>query len=121
MWTFHQRTGALVDASLAVIAHGYSGAPEGKNDPSKQDVANVGPIPRGLYALTTPHNSAKHGDFCLTLVPDAGNEMHGRSGFLMHGDGKEHPGAASEGCIIMPLSVRLAVWRSNDHALTVTE
>jgi hypothetical protein len=121
MWTFHQRTGALTDASCAVIAHGYSGAPEGKNDPSKQNIANVGPIPRGVYSIAEPHNSAKHGPFCLSLVPHERNEMFGRRGFLMHGDSKEHPGAASEGCVIMPFSVRFTVWQSNDRTLIVTE
>ena len=29
-------------------------------------------------------------------------ETHRRSGFLMHGDSKPHPGSASNGCIVLP-------------------
>ena len=38
----------------------------------------------------------------MPLIPSPTNEMFGRSEFLIHGDSLEHPGAASEGCIILP-------------------
>ena len=44
---------------------------------------------------------------------------HGRSGLLMHGDSKEHPGSASHGCVILPRSVREEVWQSGDRDLEV--
>jgi hypothetical protein len=37
----------------------------------------------------------------------------------MHGDSKEHPGCASEGCVILPRTVREQVWSSGDHDLKV--
>jgi hypothetical protein len=37
----------------------------------------------------------------------------------MHGDSKEHPGCASQGCIILPRPVREQVWHSGDRELEV--
>jgi hypothetical protein len=119
-WTYHQQTGELRDASGTSIGTGYSGSPAGKNDPSKQDIPDVGPIPRGEYTIGEPFDSPTHGPYAMHLTPAAGNVMFGRSGFLMHGDSVEHPGAASEGCIIMSPAVRHSLWLSSDHALTVT-
>ena len=121
MWTYHQKTGELCDAEGRHVATGYSGAPAGKNDPSKQDIPKVGPIPRGHYSIGAPFGSTTHGPYCLRLTPDPENEMHGRDGFLIHGDSAEHPEAASEGCIIMPRAVREQVWTSGDHRLLVVE
>jgi hypothetical protein len=46
MWTWHQSSGDLShDGSH--VAHGYSGAGDGKNNPAFQRVHNVGPIPQG--------------------------------------------------------------------------
>ena len=118
-WTYRQVDGALLYPSGGILAHGYSGSPEGKNDPSKQSIAEVGPIPCGKYTIEHPEDTMGHGPFVLPLAPDEHNEMHDRAGFLIHGDSVEHPGAASEGCIIMPRLVREAVWASGDHALQV--
>lgn len=41
----------------------------------------------------------------------------GVAGFAMPGDSIEHPGAASEGCIITPRDVREKVWVSGNHHL----
>jgi hypothetical protein len=57
----------------------------------------------------------------MHLTPDLSNAMFGRSEFLCHGDSIEHPGAASEGCIITPRVVRHLLWSSGDHELTVIE
>jgi hypothetical protein len=119
MWTYHQTTGELYDAAGTLIGTGYSGSPAGKNDPEKQSIPDVGPIPRGTYTIGEPFDSSSHGPYAMHLTPNPANEMFGRDGFLMHGDSAEHPGAASEGCIIMPPAVRHAVWQGGDHALTV--
>ena len=37
----------------------------------------------------------------------------------MHGDSIEHPGAASEGCIIVARPIREQVWESGDRKLQV--
>ena len=120
-WTYTQSTGVLLDANENQIATGYSGSPEGKNDPTKQNIHDVGPIPRGSYTIGEPFSSSLHGPFCMPLEPDPANDMFGRDGFLMHGDSMEHPGCASEGCIIMQRPIREQVWASTDHILQVVE
>lgn len=118
MWVYNQANGNLSHDG-ALIGTGYSGAPSGKNNPAMQNVACIGPIPQGNYAIGEPFDSPAHGPFAMPLEPDPSNEMFGRSGFLMHGDSIEHPGCASEGCIIMQRAVREAVWNSGDRELEV--
>jgi len=55
----------------------------------------------------------------LKLNPAPSTDTHGRGGFLMHGDSKEHPGSASHGCVILPRAVREEVWNSGDRELEV--
>jgi hypothetical protein len=119
MWSYQQSTGELFDDNGTLQGTGYSGSPEGKNDPTKQCEPDVGPIPQGLYTIEGPRDTPEHGPFVLPLEPDAGNDMCGRAGFLMHGDSVSHPGTASKGCIIMARVVRDAVWASGDRELTV--
>src|SRR5579883_1483500 len=100
-WTYSQKSG-LLSQDDREVAHGYSGASDGKNNPEMQDVHNVGPIPQGDWTITGPPVDTKtHGPYVLKLTPAIETETFGRSGFLMHGDSKEHPGTASQGCIIM--------------------
>jgi Protein of unknown function (DUF2778) len=102
------------------VARGYSGAGEGKNNPEMEKVPNVGPIPRGDWNITGPPvDTRTHGPFVLHLQPKPETKTFGRDGFLMHGDSKEHPGTASQGCIILPRSVREQVWTSGDPDLEV--
>lgn len=103
----------------ALLGKGYSGQPECKNDVTKCDMHNHGPIPPGQYDIGEPVDTATHGPFVLTLSPHAENEMYGRSGFLIHGDSVVHPGTASQGCIILPRAVREAVHASGDKLLEV--
>ena len=117
-WKYEQSTGELTRNSRHV-AVGYSGAGDGKNNPDMQDVHNVGPIPRGTYTVCAPSDTETHGPYVLGLAPSASNNMCGRSGFLIHGDSKEHPGAASQGCIILPRAIREQIWDSRDEELEV--
>lgn len=109
-----------------LLARGYSGhddgdgIPEptdGKNDPSKQGVRGVGPIPVGHYTIGPPEPG--HGGYTLRLHPKPGTDTLGRSGFLIHGDSIKNPGTASLGCIIIPRGARMKVWTSGDHDLEV--
>lgn len=118
-WKYEQSTGQL-SQNGADVAIGYSGAGQGKNNPSMQDVPRIGPIPEGWFTIGEPMNTTTHGPYVLPLTPDKENEMFGRSGFLIHGDSKEHPGAASLGCIIQARNIREQVWASGDHRLQVT-
>jgi hypothetical protein len=124
MWTYIQKTGQLFHNGESV-ATGYSGyddpqtSQEGKNNPDLENVADVGPIPVGNYAIGTPVDTVTHGPFVLPLTPDPANEMFGRAGFLMHGDSVVEPGTASRGCIIMGRPVRDQVAASGDNSLQV--
>lgn len=118
-WTYSQKSGEL-NQDGNKVATGYSGAGTGKNNPEMQNVHNVGPIPQGDWTVTGPPVDTKtHGPYVLKLTPSDETETFGRSGFLMHGDSKERPGTASQGCIIMPKQVREQVWNSGDHDLKV--
>lgn len=121
MWNYSQSSGALLDATGKCVATGYSGHGDGLNDGDLQDVVDVGPIPRGLWSIAPPRDTATHGPYVLPLTPHADTETFGRDGFLIHGDEVEHAGEhlASHGCIILPHDAREAIWNSNDHLLKV--
>jgi hypothetical protein len=124
MWTFEISTGRMFDPSGALAGTGYAGGDLGKrpdavNNPDDEDLRNIGPLPEGNYTfgllvLLNPHM----GHFCFSLIPDPGTNMMGRSGFWCHGD-TNPPGNASEGCIVMPLPTREAMYSSSDHELQV--
>ncbi len=118
-WTYAQKTGELQkDGKL--VATGYSGAGVGKNNPEMQKIHNVGPIPEGDWKIVGPPvNTAEHGPFVLKLEHTTDTQTFGRSGFLVHGDSKESPGCASQGCVILPRAVREQVWNSGDRDLEV--
>ncbi|HXX71107.1 MAG TPA: tlde1 domain-containing protein [Candidatus Acidoferrum sp.] len=118
-WTYAQKTGELQQDGKPV-AHGYSGAGAGKNNPAMQEVPNVGPIPQGEWTIFGPPvNTDDHGPYVLTLRPALATETFGRSGFLMHGDSIEAPGCASHGCVILPRPAREQVWNSGERDLKV--
>jgi hypothetical protein len=117
-WKYEQENGQL-SQNGADVAIGYSGAGGGKNNPAMQEAQRIGPIPRGRYTIGEPVNTETHGPYVLRLTPDDANDMHGRSGFLIHGDSVKAPGTASEGCIIMPRWVREQIWNSGDLDLEV--
>lgn len=124
MWTYEQTTGDLYDDNGRKTANGYSGGncgknPEAVNSPAFQTVRMVGPIPEGFYSIEAPRDDERLGPYVLDLTPDPANNMYGRSEFRMHGDNSEANRSASEGCIIMPRSMRVIVWMSNDHKLEV--
>lgn len=118
-WTYAQKTGEL-QKDGEHVANGYSGAGDGKNNPAMQSVHNVGPIPEGDWTIGGPPvSTAEHGPYVLHLTPNPETDTFGRTGFLIHGDSKDHPGEASQGCIILPRAVRQQVWTSGDRDLKV--
>ena len=114
MLTYEQSTGQLYDANMQPMgAPGYSGHPPHVNDPAAQNLPFQGPIPAGVWLMTKCiEEGAAQGPVVVVLTPAPGTETFGRSGFLMHGDLVENPGAemASEGCIIQSRMVRLEAW-----------
>jgi len=119
MWTYSQLSGQLWDYSGTIIGVGYAGNGAGKNNPDMQDVRDVGPLPVGFYAIGEPIDDAQVGKYALPLYPDPANEMYGRSAFFMHGDSQEHPGQASDGCIVQMHDTRVQVATSGDRKLQV--
>jgi len=119
MWTYHQATGELLDRTNSTCGHGYSGNGECKNVSAAQFKHNQGPIPQGTYKIGEPFDTDMHGPFALPLKPGLDNVMHGRSGFLIHGDSILHPGNASDGCIVLDRAIREAIAASGDRLLEV--
>ena len=113
-FTWGQRAGHM--AGL-VVADGYSGHGAGVNCPEMQEVAMVGPLPRGVYTVMPPITHPRLGPVAMALVPDAANEMFGRSAFYIHGDNGRGDRSASEGCIVLPRAARNAIAQavSNRH------
>jgi hypothetical protein len=124
MWTFEQSTGHLRDADGELVATGYAGGncgknPDGVNNPDMQYQSCIGPLPEGLYIFGQPIEQSHLGPFAIPLIPDESNQMFNRGHFYIHGDNAGGNNSASEGCIIMPRSVRNEMWASLDHALQV--
>jgi RHS repeat-associated protein len=112
------------------LGSGYSGKGAGVNNPSMENVSGApgkpvaGPLPEGQYTIgkeqTNKTGSGHELANSMRLTPDAGNNMHGRSGFLMHGGLWNL--TSSEGCIVVPdVNVRNAVGSSGTNQLTVTQ
>jgi hypothetical protein len=120
MFSFRQSTGELFAANGFLVGRGWAGQGAGKNNPVMENVPGIGPLPRGGYTIEEPHDDARTGPYTMNLVPDAINEMFGRSEFRIHGAALEHPELSSEGCIVLPHDVRQIVWDSGDHRLQVT-
>jgi hypothetical protein len=118
MWKYEQQSGAIIRPDGTLLARGYSGrVPDGKNDPDKQCVVNVGPIPQGWYTIGEPL-SKKTKPFYMPLQPNPGTDTYGRNAFQIHGDNTTH--TASTGCIVVsPRSLREEIWNSGDRLLRV--
>lgn len=121
MWTYRQRSGALLNPAGVRIAVGYAGYADHKNQPESERYKNLGPLPRGLYRMLAPVTSQRTGPYTLRLIPDKTTQMYGRSGMAIHGDSKKFPGTASNGCIILPRTIRETIWKSGDKGLMVIE
>ena len=119
-WKYSQSLGRLWRPDGTVAGAGYAGAGEGKNNPAKQDVKNVGPLPRGSYAMVAIGTTNK-GAYSFKLIPEQTAAMFGRSGFMIHGDSIKEPGTASEGCIVIAANVRKSILESQDRKLEVIE
>ena len=116
-WIYHQSTGEMFHNSI-FRGKGYAGRMTNKNNPSRQHVRGLGPIPQGRYRIT--EKTSSKGPLTLVLVPDAGNTMFGRTAFHIHGERVKPPaGWASEGCIILQYETRKRIWESNDRMLEV--
>lgn len=120
MFIYSQETGRLWRPDGTLMYTGYSGYGEGKNNPEMQGVVNVGPIPRGVYAIGEAYDSGRVGPKAIPLNP-VGHDALKRTDFRVHGDSIKNPGKASQGCVIMPRNVRKEIINSKDKNFLVIE
>lgn len=119
MWIYKVRPGRMYQNDIFKWT-GYSGMAEARNNPALQDKVGLGPIPTGVYIIGKERETTEtHGPVVLPLAPIAYSETFGRSGFLIHGDSRSHPGSASHGCIILPRAAREEMAFSSDRLLVV--
>ena len=126
-WIYSQSSGRLthIDATgeSSALGVGYAGNGAGINNPAMQNIAGAGPLPQGLYAIAPQQNNTTGSGTTLPgsmrLVPDPGNEMYGRSGFLIHGDNSRGNQSASEGCMVFNRNIRDQIGSSEDNILRV--
>lgn len=119
MLIYSQSTGMLWNDAGELMGRGYSGAPEAKNNPSKENIRNIGPIPRGLWEIGVPYDSKNVGPFAIPLFP-INHDAFGRTSFLIHGDrAPPYSGTASQGCIILSRKIREKVHQLQDKHLKV--
>lgn len=116
-WIYHQSTGVLEHNGM-LVATGYSGMGNAKNNPAMESIHDNGPIPRGRYHIGRPTQSPITGPHIMHLTPQ-GHNAHGRTRLEIHGDSLSHPGRASSGCIILPLAIRQQISNSGDDILDV--
>jgi len=119
-WTYQQSTGNLYNPSGSKVAAGYSGYGNGKNNPAKDHLKNIGPCPRGLWVMGLPYNSQRIGPYSIPLYQH-NHDSKGRDYFRIHGDSSTNPGNASLGCIILPRRIRQKIHLSNCKLLMVIE
>jgi hypothetical protein len=117
-WRYQQSTGYLYYDDKLITKNGYSGHGTGKNAPAMEGIHDVGPIPRGKYTLSKAFDHKIRGPLVMSLTP-LGHDARKRSGFLIHGDSREHPGNASNGCIVLDLNHRKMISESEDQILEV--
>ncbi|GAA0508706.1 hypothetical protein GCM10009414_18060 [Tatumella terrea] len=118
-WTYRVSTRMFFHNGIYRFSALYAGAQGYKDDSQYQYLINKRPLPAGKYRIAAPVNSSTTGYYSLPLIPDAANQMCGRSAFMIHGDSRRDPGTASQGCIVMDPQHRRAIWLSNDHELIV--
>jgi hypothetical protein len=116
-WIYYQSSGELWHNGK-LVGKGYSGNLTNKNNPDRQHVKGMGPIPRGTWRISGHSNSK--GPMTIILNQTSG-ESYGRSLFRIHGEKRPPavPGFASEGCIILGPNIRAKIIRSSDKKLEV--
>jgi Protein of unknown function (DUF2778) len=127
MNTFKQSTGELFGLDGKREGIGYAGHGPGRNNPAMENVRAVGPLPRGKYTAVEMFPDHPHvGKYALHLEPDDETRArilaYGRDpdSFFCHGDSVEHPGFASDGCIIQARNTREFIW-NNDRDIEVVQ
>lgn len=108
--TYSQQTGEIEGADGSLVAVGWAGNGEGKNNPKMQNVRGVGPLPQGVYVVGVWQDHPRLGRMVAPLTQIEG-ETYGRSEFFIHGPAKDaaHYGQESKGCVVTPFTGRVKV------------
>jgi len=119
MWTYTSFNGNLShDGNF--VGFGYSGNTTGLDNPDEENVAMVGPIPRGDWTIGAFFDDiGGKGPVVAHLTANDGTNTFGRSGFMIHGDNASLNHTASEGCIILGRPYRQQISDSGDTDLQV--
>lgn len=119
-WVYDVRKKTFTHNGVYQFSARYAGAPGYKDNPDYECLINKGPLPRGKYRIVgIPFTHEIAGAYTLRLEPYAENNMCGRAGFLIHGDSRKNPGAASNGCIILAPRYRQQIYDSEDREVIV--
>jgi hypothetical protein len=127
MWLYESSTGIMLTPKGQTLGYGFAGQGLGLNNPTYQNVKDIGPLPEGDYDITEwIERDPKLGLGVLILVAKDPTTQFGRSLFRIHGpvDWNVHGLSAflhsSEGCIcIGSTSSRYYIWTSMDRLLRV--
>jgi hypothetical protein len=119
MWSYCSANGNL-SQNNRFVGKGYSGLREGLNNPELESVEDVGPLPRGRYAIEPFFNDpGGKGAIVAHLHPTQDTITFGRAGFMIHGDNVAMNHTASHGCIILAREIRREMASSGDDVLEV--
>ena len=114
---YHQPNGNIYHDAV-LLGTGYAGFPPYVNDPAAQSIPQKGPLPVGKYTMGAEYVHPRLGR-CIPLTPDPSNEMFERADFFIHLENPHHPGFSSEGCIVVPYPLFLAILGSKETLLMV--
>jgi RHS repeat-associated protein len=128
MCLYSQLTGNLtcvndVTGQQYINCDGYSGQGQGYNNPELDALSgsvpqglegfehnmDAGPVPRGYYRVGAAIQRAGFGQPVFPIYPLPFTNMWGRNHIQIHGDSKDHPGRASNGCIILGQKCRAKI------------
>lgn len=112
------------DDFKVLLARGYSGRGEDRDNPLSERKVAQGPIPRGVWKVRTPYDHPTLGPLAFPLTPFhvpslVGPNGSGRAGFFIHGDNRDGNFSASKGCIILPRNIREVIRSLSIATLTV--
>ena len=111
----------LLDGKPIMGAPLYSGHGPGLNNPLRESMHDIGPIPAGLWHIVRWDDH--HGDKgpVVAVLEPIGHDAYGRTGFLVHGDNSKGDFSASHGCIVASHAIRQAMRESGaTHILVVS-
>lgn len=113
---FNQAAGGITcygdDGSSMSDPQAYSGYGSAANNPAWVSWSGIGPLPAGDYWIGPPYDgNLGKPQFRLTPVKDPFMHIPDMSyrdphSFLIHANSQDHPGMASEGCIVTSRALR---------------